>query len=138
MCEILIGRPLAPFEKEVFLFPRACRVCRLAKNMGMKECEFCAGVAYCSEQCMEENIEKHKEAFCTELKYAMVCDNYESTVSVAAPPIPSDLDKTYNDSSLLKSNMKKYLDLLNRLDQYKFEDDEGRTVNEATIFDNIV
>ena len=39
MCEILIGRPLEPFEKEIFLFPRACRVCRLAKKEGMKDCQ---------------------------------------------------------------------------------------------------
>jgi hypothetical protein len=30
--------------------------------------------------------------FCRELKYAMVCDNFESTVSVAAPAIPSEID----------------------------------------------
>jgi len=106
MCEILIGRPLAPFEKEVFLFPRACRVCRLAKNMGMKECEFCAGVAYCSEQCMEENIEKHKEAFCTELKYAMVCDNYESTISIAAPGIPEKVDNVFKPFEDMKKHLR--------------------------------
>ena len=63
MCEILIGRSLAPCEKEVFLFPRSCRVCRLAKKEGMKDCGFCAGVTYCSEQHMEEHLEKHKEFF---------------------------------------------------------------------------
>ena len=52
-----------------------------------------------------------------------VCDNYESTVSVAAPPIPSDLDKTYDDLSLTKTNMKKHLEMHNRLDQYEFDDD---------------
>jgi hypothetical protein len=30
--------------------------------------------------------------FCRELKYAMVCDNFESTVSIAAPAIPSEID----------------------------------------------
>ena len=53
-----------------------------------------------------------------------MCDNYESTVSVAAPPIPSDLDKKYEDTSLLQSTMEKHLDLYNRIDQYEFEDEE--------------
>jgi hypothetical protein len=30
--------------------------------------------------------------FCRELKYAMVCDNFESTVSIAAPAIPCEID----------------------------------------------
>lgn len=42
-------------------------------------------------------MERHKATFCQELKYAMVCDNYESTVSIAAPPIPSKIDETFQD-----------------------------------------
>jgi hypothetical protein len=37
------------------------------------------------------NRSRH-ELFCKELKYAMVCDNFESTVSVAVPAIPSEID----------------------------------------------
>ena len=106
MCEILIGRSLAPFEKEVFLFPRACRVCRLAKKEGMKDCGFCASVTYCSDQCMEENLEKHKEFFCSELKYAMVCDNYESTISIAAPGIPEQVDTVFKPLEDMKKHLK--------------------------------
>ena len=106
MCEILIGRPLAPHEKEVFLFPRACRVCRLAKKDGMKDCEFCFGVTYCSEQCKEEHIEKHKQFFCSELKYAMVCDNYESTISIAAPGIPEQVDTKFKPLEDMKKHLK--------------------------------
>ena len=95
MCEILIARSLEPNEKEVFLFPRACRVCRLATRDGMKDCNACYGVTYCSEQCMEENIDYHRKNFCNELKYAMVCDNYESTISIAAPAIPEDIDDKF-------------------------------------------
>ena len=106
MCEILIGRPLAPFEKEVFLFPRACRVCRLAKKDGMRDCGFCAGITYCSEQHMEEHVEKHKELFCTELKYALVCDNYESTISIAAPGIPEKVDNVFRPLEDMKKHLK--------------------------------
>lgn len=55
MCEILTGRPLAPFEKEVFLFPRACRQCRMAKKDGMIDCHDCMSVTFCSEQHMQVN-----------------------------------------------------------------------------------
>lgn len=105
MSEILIGRSLEPFEKEVFLFPKACRLCRLAKKDGMLDCGDCTGVTYCSSQHMEEHVFKHKESFCSELKYAMVCDNYESTISIAAPAIPEDIDQ----------DLKQHQNMLNHL-----------------------
>ena len=108
MCEILIGRPLEPFEKEVFLFPRACRVCRLAKKEGMKDCLECMGVTYCSEQCLEDDLPRHRRKMCRELKYAMVSDNYESTITIAAPPVPSESDKTFQDE-LAASNIEEHL-----------------------------
>ena len=106
MCEILIGRPLEPFEKEVFLFPRACRVCRLAKKEGMKDCLECMSVTYCSEQCLEDDLPRHRRKICRELKYAMVSDNYESTITIAAPPVPSELDKTFQE---LGNNIQEHL-----------------------------
>ena len=106
MCEILIGRSLAPFEKEVFLFPRACRVCRLAKKEGMADCGLCSGVTYCSEQCRDEHSYQHKKNFCSELKYAMVCDNYESTISIAAPAIPEKVDTTFQPLEDMKKHLK--------------------------------
>ena len=109
MCEILIGRPLEPFEKEIFLFPRACRVCRLAKKEGMKDCHECMSVTYCSEQCMEDALPRHRRSkMCRELKYAMVLDNYESTITIAAPPVPSESDKIFQDE-LATSNIEKHL-----------------------------
>lgn len=98
MCEILIGRCLEQWEKEVFLFPRACRVCRLARKDGMIDCLACMGVTYCSLQHKEEHQDDHRgSGMCQELKYAMVCDNYESTVSVAAPPLPPALDTKFHN-----------------------------------------
>ena len=32
MCQILMGRSLQEWEKEVFLFPRTCRVCHTSRN----------------------------------------------------------------------------------------------------------
>ena len=53
---------------------------------------------------------------------SQVCDNYESTVSVAAPPIPSNLDKEWDETSLVHSNMKTHLDLHNQFNRGNDED----------------
>ena len=106
MAEILLGKPLEPHEKEIFLFPKACRVCRLAKKDGMIDCVDCMNVTYCSEQCFEEHISGHKSKFCRELKYAMVCDNYESTVSVSAPAIPRQVDDKFKLAPDMQSHLK--------------------------------
>lgn len=92
--EILTGRTMEEWEKEMFLFPRACRLCHTAKRAGMLDCPECMGVTYCSEQHRDEDRETH-EAICHELKFAMVCDNFESSVSVAAPPLPSEIDSEF-------------------------------------------
>ena len=49
---------------------------------------------YCSPECRDSDAERHVTT-CSELKYAMVLDNYESTVSIAAPPISPDVDQTF-------------------------------------------
>lgn len=106
MCQILMGKTLEPFEKELFLFPRACRVCRLAKKEAMKDCLKCGSVTYCSEQHQDEHLKRHNATFCSELKYAMVCDNYESTVCIAAPPVPSGLDKEFKSLTKMEEHLK--------------------------------
>ena len=40
--------------------------------LGMRDCHDCMCVTYCSEQHYENDIEKHKENFCQELKYLCV------------------------------------------------------------------
>ena len=106
MAEILLDKPLDPHEKEIFLFPKACRVCRLAKKDGMIDCLDCMSVTYCSEQHWEEHLSQHQSQLCRELKYAMVCDNYESTVSVAAPAIPRQVDAQFKLEPDMKSHLK--------------------------------
>lgn len=49
-CEAIMRRSLELYEREVFFFPQACRVCFQAKADGMIPCEKCWNVAYCSEQ----------------------------------------------------------------------------------------
>ena len=71
-CQILMGRPLQEWEKEVFLFPRTCRVCHTSRNKpNMIDCFCCLGVTYCSQEHQEQD-KSHHAKFCQELKYAMV------------------------------------------------------------------
>ncbi len=96
-CQVLLGRsrPLEEWEKEMFLFPRACRRCRTARREGMLDCGLCMGVTYCSRQCREEDEGEHEGRRCEELRFAMACDNFECFVNVAAPALPAELDRSY-------------------------------------------
>jgi len=91
--EIVLSRDLALDEKEVFLFPRCCRVCRDAKDC-MFDCVTCYCVSYCSEQHREEHKENHAKV-CRQLRVGMAADIHESQHSVGFPAIPSQLDKRY-------------------------------------------
>ena len=72
MCQILMGRPLEEWEKEIFLFPRTCRVCHTSRNKpNMIDCLSCLAVTYCSKEHQEQD-KTHHSKFCQELKYAMV------------------------------------------------------------------
>ena len=91
-CEAILSRSLEIWEKEMFLFPKACRVCHLAKADGMIPCETCYCVAYCSRQHQEEDAARHDGQLCANLLSSMVADNYESFVQVANPAIPTTVD----------------------------------------------
>jgi len=113
MCEATLRRRLELYEREVFFFPQACRVCFQAKADGMIPCEKCWNVAYCSEQHRDEHINKHTESHCQELLHCMAADVYESSVSVANPPIPTNCDHQYMKAAQL--DMSKYLLCKNRV-----------------------
>jgi len=110
-CQVILtggSGKLEEWEKEMFLFPRACRVCRLAKSNAMYDCPECMCVSYCSALHKNEDSDAHAQ-FCNELKYGMVCDVYESTVSIAAPAIASTIDAKFNREKFLKHDMKSFL-----------------------------
>ncbi len=94
--ERMLRRKLEEWEKEMFLFPRACRRCWATKKSGMLDCPDCMCVSYCSEECQEKDATVHSaETVCKELRYAMACDNFECSVNIAVPPLPSDLDNSF-------------------------------------------
>jgi len=96
-CEIMFGESLSLAEKEIFLFPRACRVCRRTEDK-MYDCKNCYCLSYCSEQHKSEDSERHIGT-CRALKICMLADVYESCVGVGLPAIPSEVDKTYNGTT---------------------------------------
>jgi len=113
MCQVILTGgegSLEEWEKEMFLFPRACRVCRLAKKDGMYDCPDCMCVSYCSLAHRQADAADHvSSGLCMELKYAMVCDVYESTVSIAAPAIASDIETLFSKDKFLKHDIKSFL-----------------------------
>jgi len=92
-CEIMFGESLSLAEKEIFLFPRACRVCRQAEDV-MFDCVDCYCLSYCSEQHRDEDAERHART-CRALRICMLADVYESCVSVGLPVVPSAVDNVY-------------------------------------------
>jgi len=96
-CEILLSTTLTLAEKEIFLFPRACRTCNATQET-MYDCTVCYCVSYCSPQHKQEHEEEHK-SMCRNLRLAMVADTYESKVGISLPAIPSNVDKKYMGSA---------------------------------------
>ncbi|XP_040576049.1 putative protein MSS51 homolog, mitochondrial [Lepeophtheirus salmonis] len=82
-------RALQPWEKDMFFFPKVCRFCRKFSKDNTYDCLECLNVTYCSEE--HKRFYDHSK-ICKELKFAMGCDNYEATVSVAAPRMPYEND----------------------------------------------
>ena len=58
----------------------------------------------------DEHIDKHNRSQCLELLHCMAADVYESSVSIANPPIPTDVDCEYMKTNHL--DMTKYLAIL--------------------------
>jgi len=92
-CEILLSAPLSMSEREIFLFPRACRTCFTTKEE-MYDCVECYCVSYCSIQHKDQN-KLHHQTMCRPLRLAMLADTYESKVGLGMPAIPSEVDKVY-------------------------------------------
>ena len=55
-------------------------------------------------------MNKHTESHCVELLHCMAADVYESSVSIANPPIPTNVDHQYMKTAQL--DMSKYLEIL--------------------------
>merc|ERR1719369_998995 len=92
-CEAVLSRQLAMDEKELFLFPRSCRLCHCVQDE-MYDCVLCFCVSYCSQQHRDEHSEQHQQV-CQQLQLCLAADNYESEHSVGLPAIPSQIDTRY-------------------------------------------
>jgi len=98
MCSVLLSRPLAMEEQEMFLFPRVCRMAGCyssgTSSNQLQDCSTCFCVTWCSDMHREEMAEQHKSV-CRELRLARVADRYECQVTVGLPSLPSTLDTVY-------------------------------------------
>ena len=62
-------------------------------------------------------MSKHNGSQCLELLHCMAADVYESSVSIANPPIPTDIDCEYMKTNHL--NMSKYLEIILGKNNYR-------------------
>ena len=91
-------KTLTMFEREMFLFPRVCRVCHSAAPRcpggSMITCSTCLFTVWCSDKCREEWKDRH-ESVCQQLRLARIADRYESQVDLGIPGLPPNLDGEY-------------------------------------------
>ena len=111
LCEVLLGRQLSVYERDVIRFPHVCSTpgCYSTGSPAqpLQDCQTCLAASWCSALHREESA-AHHATVCQELLLTRVADKYESTVSLGNPPLPSDLDAVYRGTepdivSLLKT-----------------------------------
>ncbi|XP_042878972.1 putative protein MSS51 homolog, mitochondrial isoform X2 [Penaeus japonicus] len=91
---INLQRRLDIFEDEIFLYPRACEVCREANNSLMIDCNRCHSVFYCSDVHRSEDAERH-ERWCNNYLLCIKCDVVEYKKGVPDLPFPTQVDSEY-------------------------------------------
>ena len=78
------------------------------------------GVSYCFfliTNSRDDHADKHNGSECLELLHCMAADVYESSVSIANPPIPTDIDCEYMKTNRL--DMSKYLEIILGQNNYR-------------------
>jgi len=102
------GGKMKMAEMEMFLFPRACRVCWQPKPEGMIDCADCMCVSYCSDEHKRQDATEHARV-CSELKYSMMCDIYEMAFGMEFFNFPSFIDVRFDKKDYLENDMKSFM-----------------------------
>jgi len=134
--EAILGQELDQWEKEMFLFPKVCRGCLRAKAAKeLRDCHLCGCAAFCTDENCGGRARQAHARHCRELKYAMACDNFECTVSVAAPALPLEVDAVYRP---LPKDMDAYLSQHLGDDRAAGSNDDGLTLMERKFLSDRV
>ncbi|XP_046405639.1 titin homolog [Ischnura elegans] len=80
-----MGRPLLPFEREMFLYPRVCTVCYKSDPEKLKVCKGCHFINYCSAG----HLPISHKVWCKDLKMLLQINQYQSKYGLLRPQIPS-------------------------------------------------
>ncbi|CAL4079502.1 unnamed protein product [Meganyctiphanes norvegica] len=103
-----LGRELEWFERDIFLFPRVCEVCKDAHVPRLHGCRECNSVFYCPAEHSVQEKELHKQ-YCYSFFLATQCDIFNALHGIPYPqpfPFPTPVEEVYKS---LPDNM---LDLL--------------------------
>ena len=102
VCEEMLNRPMEAYEKEMFLYPRACETCHETTSEKLHTCHSCHSVSYCSE----EHLRKNHSKFCKDLRLLVDIHTYQNQHGVCDPLLPDKLLTTYEH---LPANIREFL-----------------------------
>ena len=89
-----LGRDLLLFERELFWFPRVCRVCKCSDPASIASCPACHSVFYCSGRHMQDDRVEHQK-YCRNYLLLLECDSLEAVTGIQDIAIPCEVDSTY-------------------------------------------
>ncbi|XP_049773803.1 uncharacterized protein LOC126161776 [Schistocerca cancellata] len=71
--EVFVARKLCKYEREMFFFPRVCRVCKMFNNGDLIDCGDCLSASYCSVDHQLKDSTNHS-GVCNDLKLCLEID----------------------------------------------------------------
>jgi len=90
-----LGRDLTQYESDVLVHPRLCAVCLEGDQSILHNCSECHCMAYCGEECMEEDKELHMQ-YCHILKQCIMDYRFSMLVGHEASCLSPPFHNTYS------------------------------------------
>ena len=91
VCEEMLGRPMEAYEKEMFLYPRACDTCHETNPEKLHTCANCHSVSFCCE----EHLRKNHCKYCKDLRTLLEIHSYQNSHGVCEPALPETVLDEY-------------------------------------------
>ncbi|XP_037092528.1 uncharacterized protein LOC119112445 [Pollicipes pollicipes] len=91
VCEEMLDRPMEAYEKEMFLYPRACDTCHETNPDKLHTCTSCHSVSFCNETHLRKNHGK----FCKDLRMLLDIHSHQNMHGVCDPSLPDTVLTTY-------------------------------------------
>jgi len=102
VCEEMLSRPMEAYEKEMFLYPRACDTCHETTPELLHTCHQCHSVSYCCDA----HLRKMHSKFCKDLRLLVDIHCYQNEHGVCDPMLPDKMLTTYEN---LPPNIREFL-----------------------------